>query len=948
MVDSSGSESAGLVAVAVPLPLPGALTYRLPPGSHAAVGARVRVRVGKRRLVGFVTDRVDEEPEGVRLRSVEEVLDPAPVLSPELLELARFASDYYLAALGEVLKMMVPSAVRGWGERRLRLTDGGAFARPRDEQEAAVLGLLIEQGPATLAQVQRRLQVSGLAELTERLSRRGWVRVEDGRGTGSRYRTSVELRPGQLEEQLELCGRSPKARAVVEYLRTVGRPAVRREVEQAVGCGAGVVRRLVQLGVLRQFTEIERVDLGRHRLGTEAQADELVLFPEQHAALESLVGALDVGDYRAFLLSGVTGSGKTEVYLRAIEHCLALGKSAIILVPEIALVPALARSLVDRFGDAQAILHSNLGRAERQQEWERIFSGQARVVLGPRSAIFAPMSDLGLVVVDEEHDPSYKQDIVPRYNGRDLALVRAQQCGGVALLASATPSLESRFNVERQRLRPLRLTRRVGQGELPKGVLVDLRQEPGVPRPGEIRFSQRLHDEIAEALERGEQIILLRNRRGYSPILLCRACGEDLRCDDCGLPRTYHRRDRIVLCHYCGSTLPAPRVCGSCGENALEAIGAGTERVEEQFCERFPDVPVGVLDRDTTRRPGGAAAVLERFGRGDLQVLIGTQMVAKGHHFPNVSLTGVLLADSYLGFPDFRAVERTYALLTQVAGRAGRGERPGRVVIQTYHPEHYAIRAAMANDDAAFEHQEMKFRRTFHYPPYTRMVLLLSRSRRREKAEQVIHELARSLASSDCGAGGARHRAGTGAVRETARPVSFPTASARLIGTSDQASGRGRTETRATGGDHRCRPLRSPLSSTARRSGSAHRHRRMLPLSFRRSEMPTWLECWHGAVSRRWSRHARFYDRVSTISMSPACSAAWTAPSIGSSRLAAGMSCCASSVTTTSTASRPPLFCSRCCGPAATGPGPSCRTACATATAFSPPRWSGRVSSVPA
>ncbi|HET7041831.1 MAG TPA: primosomal protein N', partial [Gemmatimonadales bacterium] len=425
------------------------------------------------------------------------------------------------------------------------------------------------------------------------------------------------------------------------------------------------VRRLVSLGVLRQFTQVERLSLDRHMLGAPEKLPEIRLRDDQAHALGRLTGVLDARAFAPLLLQGMTGSGKTEVYLRAAEEALARGRSTILLVPEIALVPALARAVERRFGDDLAILHSGLGVGERHQEWERVRRGEARVVLGPRSALFAPVADLGLIVVDEEQDTSYKQELSPRYNARDLALVRARDANAAALLVSATPSLESRYNAERGKLELLRLTERAGQGSLPEGILVDLKEEGVSRRPGEVHFSERLRFEIRKALADGDQVILLRNRRGYSPILLCRACGEDMRCEDCGLPRTYHRRDRRLVCHYCGSTLPAPKVCPNCKEDALEAIGAGTERVEEDFKELFPGVTVDVLDRDTARRPGGPAAVLERFSRGEVQVLIGTQMVSKGHHFPNVALTAVLAADAYLSFPDFRAVERTYNLLVQ-------------------------------------------------------------------------------------------------------------------------------------------------------------------------------------------------------------------------------------------------------------------------------------------
>ena len=321
--------------------------------------------------------------------------------------------------------------------------------------------------------------------------------------------------------------------------------------------------------------------------------------------------------------------------------------------------------------------------------------------------------------------------------------MRARTAGATALVVSATPSLETRRNVELAKLTQLTLTKRVGRG-LPTGILVDMREE-GPKRPGEVRFSERLREELATTLAAGDQAILLRNRRGFAPVLLCRACGEDMRCDDCGLPRTLHKRGHRLQCHYCGSQRPVPDICPECGERALEPIGAGTERVEERFAELFPGVTVDLLDRDTMRQSGGVAPVLERFAAGASQVLIGTQMVSKGHHFPGVALAAMLLADTYLGFPDFRAVERTYTLLTQLAGRAGRGDRPGKVVIQSYHPDHYAIQAALNNDDAAFAEAEMRFRRIFHYPPYTRMVQLLLRDTDRERGAASLNEIAGRL-----------------------------------------------------------------------------------------------------------------------------------------------------------------------------------------------------------
>ena len=795
--EAAGFAPAGTAAcyaeVALPVPLPEPLVYAVPPGWQgiAVPGVRARVRIGKRRLIGIVVGRRDEPPPGVAVRWLDGVLDREPVLGADLLALARFAAEYYLAPLGEVLRSMVPADLEPWGDRRVWLTDGGALAPPRDDLESLVIEALREGGRLTVSDLQARLGLPDLDPVLAALEAAGRVAGEDTRasqGRSPRYVQAVELAPalaaaaGDRAARLAAVGRSVQGLAVVDYLAEVGRPATTAEVMVAAGCGAGVVTRLVSRGVLRRFTQVERLSLDRHRLSPRTAAapspaaaaaatattaggapgegpgaagePPFLLRPDQVGAIAAVVDAIASRRFTPLLLRGMTGSGKTEVYLRAAAAALAQGRSAILLVPEIALVPALAREVLERFGERLAILHSGLGMGERNQEWERVRRGEAMVVLGPRSALFAPVADLGLLVVDEEQDPAYKQELTPRYHARDLALVRGRSAGAATLLVSATPSLESRHNVERGKLGALELTARVGQGALPEGILVDLRQEEGVRRrPGDVHFSARLRREIEISLAAGEQVILLRNRRGYSPMLLCRACGEAMRCPDCGLPRTYHRRARRLLCHYCGLAINAPEVCPVCMEAALEPIGAGTERVEEDFRELFPGVAVDVLDRDATRRPGGLAAVLERFERGDTRVLIGTQMVSKGHHFPRVSLTAVLTADTYLSFPDFRAVERTYNLLTQVAGRAGRGDRPGRVVIQTFHPDHYAIQAALTGDDAGFEAEEMRFRRVFHYPPYTRMVQLLVRDRKRERAETGIQELAAALVAHPLGRG---------------------------------------------------------------------------------------------------------------------------------------------------------------------------------------------------
>lgn len=739
------------VDIALPLPVGQTLTYHLTPYQQARIrpGARVRVPVGRRRMTGYVVAARDTAPEGFATRAIEALIDREPVLPGELLELARFAADYYLAPLGDVLAAMIPAEADAWGDRRVRLTDRGALAVHYDPLAQATQALLLERGQLRISEIEELLDDPRIEAVLVAALEEGGLAWDEAGARGERYAAAFGLAPGEPEELRDRAGRSPAGRAVVDFLAALGRPALADELRQGAGCSAAVLRRLASLGILLRFSQPSRLGLDRHLMPRAAAPAPIALRSDQAAALGAIEEALAAGGFARFLLRGMTGSGKTEVYLRAAAAALAAGRSVLLLVPEIALVPALASAARQRFPEELAVLHSGLGAAERQQEWARIRTGEARLVVGPRSALFAPVANLGLIVVDEEQDLSYKQDASPRYQGRDLALMRAKLAGAVALLVSATPALETRLAVASGRMVGLGLTERAGFGALPEGILVDLRNEPVVRLPGDVQFSARLLAEIERALAEGDQTILLRNRRGYAPLLLCRACGEDFRCADCGLPRTYHRkggRGEQLICHYCDSHLAVPLRCPTCRAETLEAIGAGTERIEEAVKERFPGAAVDVLDRDALSRGGGPAAILERFQRGETQILVGTQMVSKGHHFPRVALTGILSADSYLGFPDFRAVEKTYALLTQLAGRAGRGERPGRMVIQTYLPEHYAIQAALRQDDAAFAEQEMRFRRIFHYPPYTRMVQLLLRDSSRDRGLERLTEIARHLA----------------------------------------------------------------------------------------------------------------------------------------------------------------------------------------------------------
>jgi primosomal protein N' (replication factor Y) len=442
----------------------------------------------------------------------------------------------------------------------------------------------------------------------------------------------------------------------------------------------------------------------------------------------------------------VTGSGKTEVYLRCLEAVLAAGRGGIVLVPEIGLTPAASGAIEQRFGRAVAVLHSAQSDGDRWHEWLRIRTGEARVVVGPRSALFAPVDRLGLLVVDEEHDGAYKQQEAPRYHARDLALVLGRDAGVPVLLCSATPSAEAAALAQRGLAVKLRLSRRVAGSRLPSVELVDLRRQPAEPgEQGRTLFSGPLKDALAETLARGEQAILLIQRRGWAPVLMCRDCGHRVDCPSCSVAMVVHRRSSDLRCHYCSHHQPLPVSCPACGGQLLDPVGAGTEKVAHHLRLLHPEIRAVILDRDTVRRRDGLEQALGAFASGDAQVLVGTQMVAKGHHFPGVTLTGVISADALLNLPDFRSGERTFQLLTQVAGRAGRGDRPGRVVIQTYYPDHPAVRFACSHEVDAFLDEELVFRRAFAYPPAARLALLRFESRTERGARAAAEAAAEAI-----------------------------------------------------------------------------------------------------------------------------------------------------------------------------------------------------------
>jgi primosomal protein N' (replication factor Y) len=720
-----------LVSVAVPLPFQAPFTYRLPHGtSLPPVGCRVQVPFGGRRVIGVVTGRGEAPAKGVKLRDVTAVLDESPLVPPPLLDLAAWVAEHYLAPPGECFRLVMPPA----GVRASRAVV--KLVRPEAEPEDPVVEALRAK-PLRLTTLARRLGGDPRARVA-RLRRAGVVEVAQAiDAPGFRERQVAVL----VEAEVEAKGRA-QAEAL-ERLRAAGGRARVGDLARDRPSVRGALGRLAEKGVVR--LEQERDVRSPEGLPVPG-ATPVEPTEDQARALEPILEAVSSAASRPFLLHGITGSGKTEVYFRAIEAALERGRGAVVLVPEIALTPLLVRAATARFGETVSVLHSELSAGERHDQWWRIREAEARVVVGARSAVFAPVPELGIVVVDEEHDASYKQDESPRYHGRDVAVVRAQLEGCPVLLGSATPSVESHSNALKGKYHGLSMPRRIGPRRLPQVEVVDRREM--IKAGGDPILGPTLRDALGARLDRGEQALLLLNRRGYATCLLCRECGQQATCPNCSVSLTLHRGGSRALCHYCGHDSGAPSSCAACRGAYLRLTGYGTEKVVDAVQAALPRARVERLDRDRARRRGVLARVLSRFEAGEIDVLVGTQMIAKGHDFPRVTLVGVVDADVGLGLPDFRSAERTFQLLKQVAGRAGRGDVPGEVILQSHLPDHYALGFACAQDYEGFFEREMEFRRTMAYPPTLALVNVVVRSSQAGSGAREADVLARRLRQS--------------------------------------------------------------------------------------------------------------------------------------------------------------------------------------------------------
>ncbi len=734
-----------LVDIAVMAAIRNTLTYRVPDSLRVQPGQRVQVPLATRKATGIVLGAGSPLPPDVEVRPILRLMDPEPVLTPELLKLGLWIADYYVAPIGEVFRAMLPLRAQTRRARLVRLTELGQrklqeIAQPSEEhasRESDLLTYLATRSNATLEALRQKFPEAFLRALEEK-----WVVVEEvERERGQRQVYSVRLAglPAQAGSLAEKPPRlSPVAKRILEALERGGSAGDHRELLQATRADLAALKKLSASGLI----ELNPAQKSSPPPGAASAGEDsrLVLTPAQRAVLDDLTKYLECAQFQTVLLHGVTGSGKTEIYLRLIACCLEIGRAALMLVPEIALTPSVQAQFLVRFGSQVALLHSALTENERHETWWRIRRGEAKVVLGTRSAIFAPVTNLGVVIVDEEHDTSYKQEETPRYHGRDVAVVRARLAGALALLGSATPSLESYWNAREGKYRLAILPERVEGRKLADVEIVDMRQEFRETHT-QVPVSRRLQHEIETQLANRQQTMILLNRRGYSWFLLCRSCGQTQRCVNCSISLTYHRREHRLICHYCGYTAPVPAHCPGCGSEYLYYVGEGTEKVEKKFAEMFPAARVARLDRDVARRAGQFRRILEEFGQGKIDLLVGTQLIAKGHDFPGVTLVGVVSADIGLGLPDFRSAERTFQLLTQAAGRAGRGDMPGRVLVQTFYPDHYAIRLAAEQNYEAFFHKEMRFRRMMHYPPGTALANVIAQGTKLEQAAQVAKQV---------------------------------------------------------------------------------------------------------------------------------------------------------------------------------------------------------------
>ena len=727
--------------VALPVPLRTTFTYAVPEALRGQVmpGSRVLAPFRKKSLVGVVVEMVETPPEGTKIREISKLLDLLPALPPKLIELGHWIAGYYLAPIGEAFRAMLPPVTDLSPRREIVLTEAGRTLvadlgagkalTDLSTQQVDVLRKLSEKKGHALLGSSTKLGIA--PEDLQRLQKRGFVEIRESMQGRKRKTQRIVAWKGPQGSSAQLGEKQERVRLL---LTTERGPLPLAKLLKFAEVSRAVVERMLRDALLESWEEA--IDPAEDPFDSGYIPPAHALNEAQDRAFSAIRSRFELGEFGVLLLHGVTGSGKTEVYLRSVQEALARGKTALVLVPEIALTLWIGRQCRAWFGahfEGVAVLHSALSDVERTREWWRVRNGQARVVVGTRSAIFAPVENLGLIIVDEEQENSYKQEETPRYHGRDVAIVRAKLESAAALLGSATPSLETYHNAVNGKYELLTIATRVENRSLASVEIVDLRQDFAQTFQTS-PISRALHDGIAECLEFNTQALVLINRRGYSWSVLCRSCGASVQCVNCSISMTHHKSRNRLECHYCGSIQPVPKTCPKCDSKYVYFFGEGSEHLEERLRKEFPGARIARVDRDTARTKQQYQETLGAFAGGALDILVGTQMLAKGHDFQRVTLVGVVSADSSLSLPDFRAAERTFQLLTQVAGRAGRGELPGRVLIQTFYPEHYAIQDAVRQDYLSFYERELNFRRLMGYSPFSSLANVIVRDKNLENA----------------------------------------------------------------------------------------------------------------------------------------------------------------------------------------------------------------------
>ena len=739
--------------VAFPLPEDLTFSYAIPSRLQSVVqrGSRVLAPLGQGTREGVIVDLMDEPDlpdDSIAIKNLTDCLDDTPTFSDELLTLTKWMSEYYLSSWGEALRCAAPAAVRTRQNRVVHsLATEEQITDMRQSRQTEILSILSEQDGLSIHQIGRRMgvEISKLRQALAALQEKGLVELRSNIQSKARPQiisvVTLAKPVSEIEAQIPdlEANRAPKQAEMLRILISCSDETLTRtDLAKRANTSPTGLQSLEGKGLIR----IVSIQIVRNPLSLDPvpSTQPLTLNPDQVAALQAIQAASDSDRRELFLLHGVTGSGKTEVYMQAMASVLDRGKQVIVLVPEISLTPQTVSRFVGRFGSRVAVLHSNLSDGERYDQWQQIKGGAADIVVGPRSAIFAPFPNLGLIVIDEEHETSYKQDAAhPFYHARDVAVKRSELVGCPLILGSATPSLESFYHAQQGVSSLLRLPSRVSNIEMPPVEIVDMREE--LKRGNRTIFSNSLRTAIQERLSKKEQIILFLNRRGFSTHVFCRECGYVERCDHCSISLTFHFHTKRMGCRHCGYERPTPQVCPECGSVYIRYFGLGTEQVEQEVVKAFPEARVRRMDADSTTGKNAHQKILDVFKAGEVDILVGTQMIAKGLDFPNVTLVGVISADTALNLPDFRAGERAFNLLTQVAGRSGRSVAGGDVIVQTYMPEHYSIQAAQGHDYLRFYREEIGYREALLYPPLSHAATILLRGEVETEVSQTANHL---------------------------------------------------------------------------------------------------------------------------------------------------------------------------------------------------------------